>query len=60
MDFLLIYQVLVIIFILKIRFLFHLFNLNDIWTGPHFLITAGGHGVKLLRLREQRIGRRVE
>jgi hypothetical protein len=36
MDFLLIYQVLVIIFILKTYFPIYLFNFKLHWIGPHF------------------------
>jgi hypothetical protein len=48
MHFLWIIEVLAIIFLLKIYFLFHLFNLNDLWTGPHFLWSAGGSAQDIL------------
>jgi hypothetical protein len=44
MDFLLIYQVLVIIFILKTYFLIYLFNFKLHWIGPQFLESPGSRG----------------
>jgi hypothetical protein len=44
MDFLLIYQVLVIIFILKTYFPIYLFNFKLHWIGPQFLESPGSRG----------------
>jgi hypothetical protein len=44
MDFLLIYQVLVIVFILKIYFQFIYSNLSQLWTRPQFLESPGASG----------------
>jgi hypothetical protein len=42
MHFLWIIEVLAIIFLLNIHFLFHLFILNDLWTGPQLQLSTGG------------------
>jgi hypothetical protein len=60
MDFLLIYQVLVIIFILKTYFPIYLFNFKLLWIGRQIHRSPGGLGVRFLRHREQPSGPRVE
>jgi hypothetical protein len=60
MDFLWIIEVLVIIFLLKIYFPLHLFNLNDLWTGPQFLENAGGSGQETRDTAHSYYGRRVD
>jgi hypothetical protein len=59
MEFLWIYQVLVIIFILKIHFLINLFNLKQLWTGPHYPESAGGSVQDILDSVHSENGRRV-
>jgi hypothetical protein len=51
MDFLLIYQVLVIVFILKIYFQFIYSNLSQLWTGPQFQRNPGAIPQLIPRLR---------
>jgi hypothetical protein len=58
-DFLRIYQVLVIVFILKIYFQFIYSILSQLWTGPHFLWSAGGSAQDILDSVHSKNGRRV-
>jgi hypothetical protein len=60
MDFLLIYQVLVIVFILKIYFQFIYSNLSQLWTRPQFLECPGANTEEFLRLSALCIGWRVD
>jgi hypothetical protein len=46
MNFLRNKQVLAFYFYTKIPFSIHLFDLNDLWTGPQNMRTAGGSGQK--------------
>jgi hypothetical protein len=59
MDFLWIFEVLAIIFLLKIYFLLYLFNLNDLWTGPQIHKRPGAIPQLIPRLRALCSGRRV-
>jgi hypothetical protein len=59
MDFLLIYQVLVIIFILKTYFPIYLFSFKLHWIGLQYLRTAGGSEQKIPRHRILQTGLRV-
>jgi hypothetical protein len=60
MHFILIIEVLAIIFLLKIYFLFHLFNLNDLWTGPQIHKRPGGSGQKSIDTEHNHVGWRVD
>jgi hypothetical protein len=59
MNFLWIIEVLAIIFLLNIQFLIHLYSLNDLWTGPQNLRTAGGSTQDILDSVHSNNGRRV-
>jgi hypothetical protein len=59
MDFLWIYQVLVIVFILKIYFQFIYSTLSQLWTGPHFLWSAGVSAQDILDSVHNENGRQV-
>jgi hypothetical protein len=60
MNFLRIIEVLAIIFLLKIYFLFLLFNLNDLWTGRQFLENPGGSAQDILDSVHSKNGRWVD
>jgi hypothetical protein len=60
MNFLRIIEVLAIIFLLKIYFLFLLFNLNDLWTGRQFLENPGGSAQDILDSVHSKNGRQVD
>jgi hypothetical protein len=59
MNFLWIIEVLAIIFLSNIQFLIHLYSLNDLWTGPQNLRTAGGSAQDILDSVHSNNGRRV-
>jgi hypothetical protein len=59
MNFLWNKQVLAFYFYTKIPFSIHLFDLNDLWTGPQNMRTAGGSGKNPQGTETSRAGRRV-